>query len=181
MKEQRMNAIGIVDLQAGLGHIGASPRDAGSLELIVRRPRVDEREVLTSAHITIGHGMDGDRWGSRERRTNHTEITLMNARCVDLLAGGDVDRWPLAGDQLYVDFDLGQEGLPAGSRIAIGSAVLVVSEQPHTGCAKFSARFGSDALRWINSPVGRELRMRGMNTRVVEGGTIRTGDSVRRV
>ena len=93
----------------------------------------------------------------------------------------DETRWPLAGDQLYVDFDLGQEELPPGSRIAVGSAVLVVSDQPHTGCAKFSARFGSDALRWINSPIGRELRMRGMNTRVVEGGTIRTGDAVRRV
>jgi MOSC domain-containing protein YiiM len=107
-------------------------------------------------------------------------VTLINTRVLRAIEP-DEARWSLAGDQLYVDFNLGQEALPAGSKISIGSAVLVVSEQPHTGCAKFSARFGSDALRWVNSPVGRELRMRGMNTRVVESGTIRTGDPVRRV
>jgi MOSC domain-containing protein YiiM len=107
-------------------------------------------------------------------------VTVISTRVLRAIEP-DETRWPLAGDQLYVDFDLGQEELPPGSRIAVGSAVLVVSDQPHTGCAKFSARFGSDALRWINSPVGRELRMRGMNTRVIEGGTIRTGDAVRRV
>ena len=173
-----MDAIGIVDLQAVLAHIAASPRDAGSLELIVRRPRVDEREVLTSAHITIGHGMDGDRWGSRERRTNHTEITLMNARSVDLLAGGDVERWPLAGDQLYVDFDLSIEHLPPDTRLRVGSVLLEVSDRPHTGCTKFSARFGEEALAFVNSEEGLALRLRGMNTRVLGGGTVTTGDAI---
>jgi hypothetical protein len=173
-----MSDLDIVDLHAELPHLAASPRDVGTVELIVRRPVVDEREVITSAHITAGHGLNGDRWGARERRTNHTEITLMNARCVDLLAGGDVDRWPLAGDQLYVDFDLSIEHLPPGTLLRIGSVLLEVSDRPHTGCTKFSARFGDDALAFVNSEEGLALRLRGMNTRVIEGGTVTTGDSV---
>ena len=92
----------------------------------------------------------------------------------------DPSRWPLAGDQVYVDLDLSIENLPPGTRLAIGDAVAVVSEKPHTGCAKFTERFGSEATRWVNSPTGRELRLRGMCLRVVEKGIVRTGDAVRR-
>jgi MOSC domain-containing protein YiiM len=175
------------DFEGSLADVRDAPRDAGRLVLIVRRPNVDEREILAEAVLDSTVGLVGDGWSERgSSRTPdggpnpESQVTVINTRVLRAIEP-DETRWPLAGDQLYVDFDLGQEGLPPGSRIAVGSAVLVVSEQPHTGCAKFSARFGSDALRWINSPVGRELRMRGMNTRVVEGGTIRTGDSVRRV
>lgn len=173
-----MSVIDMVDLRAALPRLAASPRDVGTVELIVRRPVVDQREVMPSAHITAGHGMDGDRWGSRERRATHTEITLMNARSVDLLAGGEVGRWPLAGDQLYVDFDLSIEHLPPGARIRVGSVLLEVSDRPHTGCTKFSARFGDAALEFVNSEEGLALRLRGMNTRVIEGGTVETGDSI---
>jgi hypothetical protein len=175
------------DFEPLLAGIREAPRDAGLLEMIVRRPAVDEREVLTTAVLDPTVGLVGDGWierGSRHtadgRANPQSQVTLINTRVLRAIEP-DEARWPLAGDQLYVDFDLGQEALPAGSGIAVGSAVLVVSEQPHTGCAKFSARFGSDALRWINSSVGRELRMRGLNARVVEGGTVRTGDAVRRV
>jgi hypothetical protein len=175
------------DFEPFLADIHDAPRVAGRLELIVRRPAVDEREVLTEALLDRTAGLVGDGWFERGSsrtldgsRNPESQITLISTRVLRAIEP-DASRWPLAGDQLYVDFDLGQEALPSGSEIAVGSAVLVVSEQPHTGCAKFSARFGSDALRWINSPVGRALRMRGMNTRVVEGGTIRTGDTVRRV
>jgi MOSC domain-containing protein YiiM len=101
----------------------------------------------------------------------------MNARVAALLAGPP-DAWSAAGDQLYVDLDLGEANLPAGTRLAIGDAVLEVSAAPHTGCAKFSGRFGVDALRFVSTPEGRELRLRGMNTRVVRGGTIALGDVV---
>jgi MOSC domain-containing protein len=168
-----------------LASLRSAPRAAGLLELIVRRPAVDEREVLSEAVLDTTVGLVGDGWSKRgssrtpDGRANpESQVTLISTRVLRAIEP-DEARWPLAGDQLYVDFDLGQEALPAGSRIAIGSALLVVSDQPHTGCAKFSARFGSDALRWINSPIGRELRMRGMNARVVHGGAVRTGDTVR--
>ena len=104
----------------------------------------------------------------------------MNARAAAAIAG-ERERWPLAGDQLYVDLDLSLANLPPGSRVQIGSAVIEFSEAPHTGCAKFSARFGVDALRFVNSPTGRELRLRGANCRVVVAGTVRPGDAIRKL
>lgn len=172
---------------AHLETVQAAPRDHGRLERIVRRPVVDERETLTEATLDTALGLIGDSWLARGNRhtVDHAadpdcQLTLMSTRVLEAIEP-DRDRWPLAGDQLYVDFDLSVEGLPAGSRLAIGTAVLEISDKPHTGCAKFSARFGSDALRWINSPVGRAHRMRGLNARVVQGGSIREGDAVRRV
>ena len=167
----------MAELQQGLAHIVASPRDEGRVEMVVRRPKVDEREVVTEAQVERGVGLVGDSWGTRPHPSSDAEITLMNARCVALLAG-DVDRWPLAGDQLYVDLDLGEQNLPAGTRLRLGSVLLEVSGKPHTGCSKFSARFGTEALTFVNSEEGRPMRLRGLNTRVVEGGTVRTGDLV---
>ena len=175
------------DFEPFLADVRAAPRDAGHLELIARRPSVDARELVDAAELDTTFGLVGDSWLERgssrtpDGRANpESQVTLISTRVLRAIEP-DADRWSLAGDQLYVDFDLSVEALPPGSRVAIGSAVLEVSEQPHTGCAKFSARFGSDALRWINSPVGRDLRMRGMNARVVRGGTVRAGDAVRRV
>ena len=107
------------------------------------------------------------------------QLTIMSTRVLAAIEP-DRARWPLAGDQLYVDLDLGAENLPPGTRLTIGGAIVEVSAKPHTGCAKFSARFGSDALRWINGPDGRELRMRGVNARIIQGGTIHVGDTVRK-
>ena len=173
-------------LEAGLDEVRQAPKDEGSVELIVRRPAEDEREILTEATLDTSEGLVGDTW--RVRGNRHTEdgsahpdmqLTLMNARAAALVAGS-TDRWPLAGDQLYVDLDLSGENLPAGTRLAIGSAVIEVTDQPHTGCAKFNARFGHDALRFINSPVGRDLNLRGINTKVVAGGVVRRGDPIRK-
>jgi MOSC domain-containing protein YiiM len=167
-----------------LEHVQAAPSDEGRLELIVRRPAPDEREVLAEARLDRDLGLVGDRWATRNVESTPSylaaQLTVISTR---LLAAIEPDRtrWPLAGDQLYVDFDLAEEHLPSGSRLAIGSALIEVSEEPHTGCAKFSARFGSEALRWINSPIGRAHRLRGLNARVVEAGAIKVGDPVRRV
>jgi hypothetical protein len=171
------------DFEPFVADVRAAPRDSGHLELIARRPDVDQRELVDAVELDTVFGVVGDSWfvrGSSSSRNPESQVTLISTRVLRAIEQ-DTERWPLAGDQLYVDFDLSIDALPPGSRLAIGSALLEVSEQPHTGCAKFSARFGSDALRWINSPVGRELRMRGMNARVVRGGTVRAGDAVRRV
>lgn len=174
------------DFQPFLDAIRRAPRDVGRLEVIVRRPAVDDREVVVEGVLNTELGLVGDGWLARgSSRTPDgsanpdSQVTVISTRVLRAIEA-DATRWPLAGDQLYVDFDLSQRALPPGSRLQIGSAVIEVTEQPHTGCAKFSARFGSDALRWINSPEGRELRMRGMNTRVVRGGVVRAGDAVRR-
>jgi MOSC domain-containing protein YiiM len=168
------------DLQAGLDEIRLSPAAEGTVELIARRPAEDEREVLEEAELDLEQGLVGDSWRSRGGRNPALQLTLMNARTIALIAG-DRKRWPLAGDQLYVDLDLSAENLPPGTRLAVGTAVIEVSEQPHTGCGKFSRRFGSDAQRFINSPVGRALHLRGINARIVEPGTVRRGDAIRKL
>ncbi len=175
-----MSQLGTGELQEGLAHIAGSPRDDGTVEMIVRRPTVDSREVVAEARVMPGSGLEGDSWGSRPHPSSEAEITLMNARCVALLAG-DVDRWPLAGDQLYVDMDLSLANLPAGSRLTVGTVLLEVSGTPHTGCSKFSARYGAEALAFVNSDEGKAMRLRGMNCRVVEGGVVRAGDPVTKV
>jgi MOSC domain-containing protein YiiM len=167
-------------LEAGLEHILDSPSEVGTLELVVRRPSEGEREVLAEA--VLDHpGLAGDRHTLREDAKSETAITLMNARVVDLLADGDRDRWPLAGDQLFVDLDLTTDNLPAGTRLQVGSVTLEVSALPHTGCAKFTHRFGSSATRFVNSPEGRALRLRGVNASVVQPGTVRPGDAIRKL
>jgi MOSC domain-containing protein YiiM len=171
-------------LHAHLDAIRAAVADDGRLELIVRRPAEGEREVLNEARLDIDSGLVGDRWAARHAPATPvnraTQLTVMSTRVLAAIEP-DRSRWPLAGDQLYVDLDLSVDNLPAASRLAIGSAIVEVSETPHTGCAKFGARFGSDALAWINSPIGRAHRMRGLNARIVVSGTVRVGDRVRKV
>ncbi len=171
------------ELVAGLDEIRRSPADRGVLRLIVRRPAVDEREILAAGTLSPADGLVGDTWNVRpSRRTPDgsphpdMQLNVMNARVAALLG----EQWELAGDQLYVDIDLSHRNLPPGSCLQIGTAVIQVTEPPHRGCAKFAARFGQEALRFVNSPAGEELRLRGLNARVVVPGTVRTGDLVRK-
>jgi len=182
-----LNPLTMAQLEAALDHIRESPKDNGVVDLIVRRPRVDSREVLDEAQFDVEQGLMGDSWiyrGSSKTADGgpHPEmqITIMNSRVVDLVAQ-EKERWPLAGDQLFIEMDLSKANLPAGSRIAIGSAIIEVTEPPHLGCQKFVARFGADAMKFVNSPVGRELCMRGVHARVIQNGTVRTGDVARKI
>ena len=172
------------ELDAGLAHVRDAPSDDGELRLIVRRPREGEREVLDEGVLDLESGLVGDDWGPRgDRRSADRsaslleQLTIMNSRVLEVIAG-PVDRWPLAGDQLYADFDLSEDNLPAGTRLAVGEALVEVTAKPHTGCGKFVRRFGLAAQRWVNSETGTRLRLRGVNTRIVEPGTIRVGDRI---
>lgn len=182
-----MRHLTIAELEAGLAHIRQSPADEGRLELIVRRPRSGEREELLTAQLDLAVGLVGDTWHRRsssrtpDRRPHpDMQINVMNVRAAALVAQ-ERSRWALAGDQLYVDLDLSPGNLPPGTRLAIGDAVIVVTDQPHTGCSKFVARFGADAMALVNSPVGRSLNLRGINARVVRPGLIESGTIVRKI
>jgi hypothetical protein len=175
------------ELEAGLGAIRESPGDEGVLELIVRRPDIGMREVLEEAELDVANGLLGDNW--RVRGSSRTadgsshpdmQLNVMNARAIALLAQRR-DRWPLAGDQLFIDLDLSVDNLPAGTRLALGTAVIEVTNQPHTGCKKFVERFGLDALKFVSSPVGKQLNMRGINAKVVHPGTISVGCTVTKI
>jgi hypothetical protein len=172
-------------LEDGLDEIRRAPADAGTIELVVRRPRENEREVLEEGQLDLVEGLVGDDWlprGSKHTPDGlvhpDTQLTLMNARVAALVAG-DRDRWPIAGDQLYVDLDLSVTNLPPGTRLEAGSALIEITPIPHRGCGKFSARFGVEALKFVNSKVGRELNLRGVNAKIVRGGVVRPGDEIR--
>jgi MOSC domain-containing protein YiiM len=172
-------------LAAGQDHVMRAPKDGGELKLIVRRPAANERETLPTGELDVETGLVGDNWKNRSsdrsedgRAHPDMQLTIMSERVIELIAQ-QPDRWQLAGDQLFVDMDLSEENLPAWTRLAIGSAVIQVTDQPHTGCAKFVERFGPAALRWVNMQKGMNLR--GINTRVVQSGTISAGDIVKRL
>lgn len=174
-------------LEAGLDEIRQSPKDEGILQLIVRRPDTLEREIVQEAELDTVQGMVGDNWLARGSSSTpdgsaHPEmqLTIMNTRVVNLVSQ-DKDRWQLAGDQLYVDMDLSHENIPAGTQLSIGTAIVEITQKPHTGCKKFVERFGADALKFISTPLGNELRMRGVNARVVQNGTIQLGDVLRKI
>jgi hypothetical protein len=161
-----------------LAKVGRSPIDDGRVEVIVRRPAEDQRELLTEAELSTYAGLVGDRWSVARGGTRpnpEAQLTLMNARVAALVAGC-ADHGGLAGDQLYVDLDVSYENLPAGTRLSIGSAVIEVTAEPHTGCGKFVRRFGVDALKFVNSKDGRALNLRGVNAKVIVGGIVRLFD-----
>jgi hypothetical protein len=175
------------ELEAGLDIVRGSPPDWGTVELIVRRPAVDEREALPEAELDAMAGLVGDTWPVRGSTSTpdgspqpDAQLTVMNSRAA-LLVAQIPERRMLAGDQIYVDLDLSPANLPPGSRLAAGSAVIEVSARPHLGCTKFAARFGQDAWRFVNSRAGRELRLRGLNARILSSGIVRLGDSVHKL
>jgi hypothetical protein len=175
------------ELEAGLDEIRRAPRNEGVLELIVRRPTVNDREVLMEGELSLVEGLVGDSW--KRRRSSSTpdgspnplmQLNIMNARVIALVAQVK-SRWPLAGDQLFLDMDLSAENLPAGTRLSLGSAVIEVTSPPHLGCQKFVARFGLEAMKFVNSSLGKQLHLRGINANVVHAGVIRVGDVARKI
>lgn len=175
------------ELEAGLDWIRQSPKAQGTLDLIVRRPQVEAREILTTGELDRQVGLVGDNWQARPSSRSadglahpDMQLNVMNSRAIDLIAQ-DRERWQLAGDQLFVDLDLSEENLPPGTRLALGTAIIEVTDQPHTGCQKFVSRFGVEAMKFVNSPVGKELHLRGICAKVVQPGVLKTGDVVKKL
>lgn len=180
------NHLTMQELEASLDYLRESPKDNGALELIVIRPNVETREVLSEGQLDIELGLVGDNWSARGSRKHGAspdpdmQLNIMNARVVNLVAQ-EKERWQLAGDQLFLDMDLSKANLPVGKRLALGSAVIEVTSPPHLGCNKFVSRFGLDAMKFVNSQVGKELCLRGINARVVQSGVVRVGDIARKI
>ncbi|MFT5091056.1 MAG: MOSC domain-containing protein YiiM [Candidatus Latescibacterota bacterium] len=171
------------ELEAGLDEIRQSPSDNGTLEMLIRRAQIGAREQLEEGEIDLVEGLVGDNWKTRygDRPANpDAQITITNARAIQHISQ-DKDRWALAGDQLYADFDLSEANVPAGTQLSLGSAILEVTAEPHNGCKKFVERFGMDAMTFVNSEVGKELHLRGINCKVIQAGTISVGDSITKI
>ena len=175
------------EMEAELDEIRRAPGDNGVLELLVSRPQTGERAVLGVGELSLVEGLVGDSWKNRASSKTadgsprmEMQLTVMNSRAIALIAQ-DRDRWPLAGDQLFIDLDLSVKNLPIGTQLAIGTVVIEVTAPPHTGCKKFAGHFGVDAVAFVNSPVGLELRLRGLNARVIRAGTVRPGDRVKKM
>lgn len=169
------------ELENGLPAVLESPQNVGRLVAIVVRPATDERRVVNSAKVSADGGLEGDRWVRESPHDTSGQISIMNARFLRQIAGHE-DAVPLAGDNLIVDFDLSEENLPTGSRLAIGeNAVVEVNAAPHTGCSKLQKRYGADVRKFMNNARGTELHLRGRYGHVVTGGAIAVGDAVRKL
>lgn len=172
------------ELDAGLADIRSAPKDAGVLALVVQRPASNERKVVSEGVLSKTLGLEGDNWASRggammEDGSSHPDMQLnvMNIRVAALVARTP-KRIPLAGDQLYVDFDISEDNAPPGTRLRIGEAEIEITAIPHLGCSKFVERFGRDAMQFVNSDLGKKLKLRGVNARVLKEGVVKTGDPI---
>lgn len=175
------------EIEAGMPHVAESPTDRGAVEMIVARPEIEERNVLNEGTFSVAEGLVGDNWLTRgssltDNGRGHpdAQITMMNARYLDLIAGSR-EHWPLAGDQLIVDLDLSHENLTTGQQLQVGSVVFEVTAMPHNGCKKFSDRFGQDAIKFANSDSGKAQRLRGIYLKVIQPGTLQVGDTITKI
>jgi hypothetical protein len=183
----RAHHLDMTSLESGLTQITKSPRDEGELCGIVIRPNTDERARLEECELSPEGGVHGDNWSRNAWRRNEdgspsTEMqaSIINVRLLDLLAGSN-EAWELAGDNLVVDFDLSVDYVSPGTRLTIGDALLEVTAEDHSGCSKFQARYGEDALKFVNSDAGHRHNLRGVYAQILKGAKVRVGDKVRRV
>jgi MOSC domain-containing protein YiiM len=163
-------------LELGLAALAPPPTDRGRVALVVLRPSPLERALPPSVTLTREEGVRGDRWTPAEDPDAECQVTVMRADVAHLFArDGDIARF---GDNLFVDLDLSEANLPAGSVLAIGGARCVVTAKPHLGCAKFALRAGDAALRFTVQEASRALRLRGVHLRVLVPGEVRPGDAI---
>jgi hypothetical protein len=177
----------LAELEAGLPEILQAPKDNGTLTGIVIRPEPGQRVELASCEVSLKLGTHGDNWSRGCWKTTDdgsphpdVQICIMNARCIALIAQ-DRSNWAPAGDNLFIDMDLTPNNVPPGTQLAIGTAIIEITDTPHNGCDSFIARYGRDACIFVNTREGKQLRLRGVYGRVVRDGHLAVGDTVRKV
>ena len=175
------------ELEAGVPHILASPKDDGEIQGITVRPVENERQEVDSIAVTYAGGLEGDHWAKGCWMTTDdgaphpdVQICIMNARCIDLIAQ-ERSNWAPAGDNLFIDMNLTPDNMPPGTRVSVGSAVLEITDTPHNGCAKFIERYGRDACVFVNTYERGKYKLRGIYARVEQDGTISMGDRVKKL
>jgi len=164
------------EIEARYKNLPTAPRDAGRVALIVRRPATNQRELPKRVVLSVDEGVPGDGWSRSEHRSPLNQITVMRHDVASLLANGQPPE--LAGDNLFVDLDLSDANLPAGTRLRVGAALVEVTPEPHNGCAKFRARFGTDGLAFVQAKETRHLNLRGIHFRVIESGEVAVGSEI---
>jgi len=164
-------------LEKAWAQVPAPPRGRGSVAAIGVRKGGGAHASVSTAQLTVEGGVEGDRWAKGDDPKRHSQVTLMSTHVASLIAHVGKAGYE-SGDNFYVDLDLHEDHLPAGTRLRIGEALLEVTPEPHTGCKKFRARFGLDALRWINAKDNRPHRLRGLHAEVIEGGEVKVGDEI---
>jgi len=160
-----------------LNAFAAAPKENGRLEMIVRCPVSNQREILQTVHLSVEAGLPGDKWGAKSNPNPVSQLTVMRHDIADMIANGQ--SLALFGDNLFVNLDIAAANLPVGSRLQIGEAVIEVTPLPHDGCTKFKARFGADAFYFVNAKPTRHLNLRGICCRVVRAGNVEAGSAVR--
>ena len=177
----------LAELEAGLPEILQAPKDNGTLAAIVIRPEPARTGGTGKLRSQPEAGYAGDNWASGCWKTTYdgaphpdVQICIMNARCIALIAQ-DRGNWAPAGDNLFIDMDLTPDNVPPGTQLAIGTAVIEITDTPHNGCESFIARYGRDACIFVNTREGKRLRLRGIYGRIVRDGRLAVGDSARKV
>lgn len=174
-------------LEEGLDLIKKSPNDNTLVDMIVCRPTEGNRKILLDGFLDKGKGLIGDNWIDRGSSKTpdgcshpDMELNIMNSRSIALIAQ-QKNRWPLAGDQLFIDMNLSDKNITRGTRLSLGDAIIEVTAIPHNGCKKFTDRFGIDAVKFVNSTIGKELHLRGINAKIIKSGKIKVGDIVKKI
>ena len=169
------------ELERRFTAVPAPPAEGGNVHLIVVRTGDGAHDQPARAVLSVERGVHGDRWAAGERPDTEAQVTLIERRVAELIAGGDRARLHVHGDNFVVDLDLSADALPVGTRLRLGAAVVEITAKPHLGCHKFRARYGDDVLAWVNAKAHRARRLRGVHARVVEGGEVAVGDRIARV
>jgi MOSC domain-containing protein YiiM len=167
------------ELEAGWRSAAALPA-TGRVAAVVVRTGNGAHATPERIELSPERGVHGDRWGEAATPDPEAQVSLIDRRVVEVLVGGDRTRLHVPGDNIVVDFDLDEGSLPVGAQLCLGSAVIEITGKAHTGCAKFRARLGDDALRWVNTHAHRPRRLRGLFARVISAGAVAVGDHLTR-